>query len=122
MVAHLVERRGVGARAEQADALSMSRIFSLETEGVELICLCYVERATAAQIRYAIRRIRRRNPTVPILVALFGNAERFEGDEETRDTDFVQQSLCETVDKIFAAAFKRSEVEQLPEPPATAVV
>ncbi len=112
MLAHLVERRGVGARAEQADALSMSRVFSLETEGVELICLCYVEHATAALIRYAIRRIRRRNPTVPILVALFGNAERFEGDEETRDAEFVQQSLREAADKIIAAAFKQDDEER----------
>jgi hypothetical protein len=112
MLAHLVERRGIGARTEQADALSMSRVFSLETEGVELICLCYVECVTAAQIRYAIRRIRRRNPTVPILVALFGNAERFEGDEETRDAEFVQQSLREAADKIIAAAFKQDEEEK----------
>jgi hypothetical protein len=31
-------------------------------DGVELICLCYLEAATPAQIRYAIRRIRRRVP------------------------------------------------------------
>jgi hypothetical protein len=37
-----------------------------------------VEYATPAQIRYAIRRIRRRIPEVSILVALLGNAERFE--------------------------------------------
>jgi hypothetical protein len=34
MVAHLVERQGIGARAEQADALSMSRIFTLDTKDV----------------------------------------------------------------------------------------
>ena len=60
IVAHLVQQRGVGARAEQVDALSMSRIMSWDTAGVELICLCYIEAAAAAQIRYAIRRIRRR--------------------------------------------------------------
>ena len=72
----------------------------------------------AAQIRYAIRRIRRRNPTVPILVALFGNTERFEGDEETRDAEFVQQSLREAVDKIIAAAFKQVEEEKSSATPA----
>jgi hypothetical protein len=63
MTAHLVERQGIGARAEQADALSMSRIFSWEIQDTALICLCYIEHATPAQIRYAIRRIRRRAPT-----------------------------------------------------------
>jgi hypothetical protein len=57
MVAHLIERQGIGARAEQAEALSMSRIFNWETQDIGLICLCYVEYATPAQIRYAIRRV-----------------------------------------------------------------
>ena len=50
----------------------MSRILSWEIEGVELICLCYLEAATPAQIRYAIRRIRRRIPDVSIIVASLG--------------------------------------------------
>ena len=33
MVAQLIEREGIGARVEQADALSISRIFSLDTKG-----------------------------------------------------------------------------------------
>ena len=68
IVTHLVEQRGVGARAEQVDALSMSRILSWDTAGVELVCLCYLEAVTAAQIRYAIRRIHRRIPDVSIIV------------------------------------------------------
>ena len=54
VIAKLIERRGIGARAEQADALSMARIFSLDTTGVALICLCYIEFATTAQVRYAV--------------------------------------------------------------------
>ena len=76
-IAKLVERQGIGARAEQADALSMARIFSLDTKGVALICLCYIEFATIAQMRYAVRRVRRLAPDVIILVALLreGSAE-----------------------------------------------
>ena len=50
MVAQLIERDGIGARVEQADALSVSRIFSLDTKDVALVCLCYVESATSAQV------------------------------------------------------------------------
>jgi predicted PurR-regulated permease PerM len=121
MVAHLVKQRGVGARAEKIDALSMSRILNWETEGVELICLCYVEQATSAQIRYAIRRVRRRIPEVSILVALLGNAERFEDDEISAGTEFVQQSLRETVDKIMAFALKQTGDEISAAKPATAL-
>ena len=120
MVAHLVEQRGVGARAEKIDALSISRILNWETKGVELICLCYVEYATPAQIRYAIRRIRRRIPEVSILVALLGNAERFEDDETSADAEFVQQSLRETVDKIMAVALKQTGDEISAAKPAAA--
>lgn len=104
MVAHLVERQGIGARAEEVEALSMARIFSWDTKDVTLICLCYVEHATPAQIRYAIRRVRRRLPDIPIIVALFGNAERFEEFEGAGRTEAVQQSLRDVVTKIVATA------------------
>jgi predicted PurR-regulated permease PerM len=117
IISHLVERQGIGARAEQAEALSMSRIFSWETQDVALICLCYVEYASPSQIRYAIRRVRRRVPNIPILVALFGNTERFEGDEESDGAEFVQHSLREVVDKIKAVAKKLVEAQHSPVAP-----
>jgi hypothetical protein len=82
----------------------MARIFSWDTKDVTLICLCYVEHATPAQIRYAIRRVRRRLPDIPIIVALFGNAERFEEFEGAGRTEAVQQSLRDVVTKIVATA------------------
>jgi hypothetical protein len=102
MIAQLVERRGIGARAEQADALSMSRIFSLDTTGVELICVCYVEAVSAAQVRYAARRIHRMAPDVLVLVALFGDG--LEGEDVIPSTDVVRGSLQATVDRVVAIA------------------
>jgi predicted PurR-regulated permease PerM len=110
IVTHLVEQRGVGARAEQADALSMSRILSWDTAGVELICLCYLEAATAAQIRYAIRRIRRRLANVAIIVAFLGGPMTVDDDEASiSGAESVQDSLRATIDKVMAIASKRSE-------------
>jgi predicted PurR-regulated permease PerM len=109
IVTHLVQQRGVGARAEQADALSMSRILSWETQGVELICLCYLEAATPAQIRYAIRRIRRRIPEISIIVASLGRPVDVVGDEAlAAGVESVQDSLHATVDKILAVALAQS--------------
>jgi hypothetical protein len=87
----------------------LARLFSLETKEVALICLCYVEYATPAQIRYAIRRIRRKAPDVFILVALFGNASGIDEQEKSERTEFVQQSLAATVDKIIALASLEEE-------------
>ena len=112
IVTHLVEQRGVGARAEQVDALSMSRILSWDTAGVELICLCYLEAATAAQIRYAIRRIRRRIPDVSIIVASLGRPMSVEDDEaSTAGAESVQDSLRATIDKVMAVALTQSGVK-----------
>src|ERR1700704_5572265 len=103
MVAQLIEREGIGARVEQADALSISRIFSLETKDVALVCLCYVENATSAQIRYAIRRLRRKAPNAFILVSLVGAADGRDDDavRELANVALVKQSLAETVEKIL---------------------
>ena len=79
LVAQLAERRGIGARSEQPGALSLSRILSLDTKNVVLICLCYIGTATSAQIGYAIRRVRRKAPGAFIVVSLFGNATSIEG-------------------------------------------
>jgi hypothetical protein len=102
ILAQLIERQGIGARAESADALSMSRIFSLDTKDVALVCLCYVANPTSAQIRYAIRRLRRKAPEVFILVSMIGGADNVSGSEEVRacQADDVRQSLSETIDRI----------------------
>jgi predicted PurR-regulated permease PerM len=116
MIAQLVERQGIGARAEEADALSMSRIFGLDTKDVALVCLCYVENATSAQIRYAIRRLRRKAPEAYILVATLGEAGNTDGREALqglRNADLVR-SLRETIAHVLAVA--SGAREQVPEP------
>jgi predicted PurR-regulated permease PerM len=119
VVAQLVERHGIGARAELADALSMSRMFSWDIEGVALVCLCYVENPTSAQVRYAARRIRRRLPNVNIVVALFGDPKGLDNQELPSNTEFVERSLRATVDKIVAIAGGTSDKQG---PPKLSVV
>ena len=109
-IAKLVERQGIGARAEQADALSMARIFSLDTKGVALICLCYIEFATIAQIRYAVRRVRRLAPDVIILVALLRDSG--EGNEAPEGIDVVRGAFRATVDKLVKIASDDSGPEK----------
>jgi hypothetical protein len=70
--------------------------------GVELICLCYVEIVSAAQVRYAVRRIHRMAPDVLVLVALVGDGP--EGEDVIPSTDVVRGSLQATVDRVVAIA------------------
>src|ERR1700731_5243153 len=69
----LLNERVLAPGPEKADTLSMSRLFSWDTKDAAFVCLCYVESVTSAQIRYAVRRVRRRTPEALILVALFGS-------------------------------------------------
>jgi predicted PurR-regulated permease PerM len=114
VLAQLLEKKGIGARSEEAGALSMSRIFALELDDVALICLCYVEHATPAQIHYAIRRVRRRAPDVDLLVVLFGNAEMLESEDASRGIYFAYRFLREAVDKVQAIASQESATQPSP--------
>jgi predicted PurR-regulated permease PerM len=114
LVAQLVDRCGIGARSEQPDALSLSRILGLDTANVALICLCYVGDATSAQIGYAIRRIRRKASDAFILVSLFGNTKLVDGFDQQSDIGVVIRSLDATVDKIVAAVIRIDTKNDLP--------
>jgi predicted PurR-regulated permease PerM len=113
MIAHLLERRGINARFESADALSMSGLASWNMEGVELVCLCYIENVSAARIRYAVGRIRRKSMDVRIIVALLGDA--FEGiDQELPGgVSAAHHTTADAIAKILAVAIDQPPIAQL---------
>ena len=58
--------------------------------------------ASAAQIRYAVRRIRRTAPDLLVLVALVGDGA--DGEEVAPSTDVVRGSLRAVVERVVAIA------------------
>jgi predicted PurR-regulated permease PerM len=107
MLAQLIRRRGLGARAAEADALSMAKIFALDTKDVALVCLCYLENATPAQVRYAARRTRRKAPEARVLVSLFGESDhmgRAEAPHLSAGVEVVTGSLRDAVERIAEIA------------------
>jgi hypothetical protein len=115
IVTQLLERRGVGARAEEAGALSKSRISSLDTKNVALICLCYMETPTPAQMHYAVRRLRRKAPPAIILIALLGATSAVDDEEVIQalvKLDLIKASLRATVERILAIMAAASEPEE----------
>ena len=99
ILAQLVSKRGVGARAERSDALSMSRLFTLDTKDVAIVCICFIESATSAQMHYAVRRLRRKTPQATIITLLIqDNAQPAASDEP------VQRSLEAAVNRIVEIA------------------
>ena len=69
MLGQLSTAHGLPARVEGAEALSTANIFRLETAGVAIVCLVYMNAGTPAHMRYAVRRLRRKLPTATIILA-----------------------------------------------------
>jgi predicted PurR-regulated permease PerM len=104
ILAQLIAKRGIGVHAEQAQALSISRVFALDTKDVTLICLCYVEHVTPAQIRYAVRRLRRKAPGARIVAALLDGSANVQAEDVSLGSGDVVTTLADAVQKIEAIA------------------
>jgi predicted PurR-regulated permease PerM len=68
MLGQLSTAHGLAARVETADALSTANIFRLETTGVAIVCLVYMDAASPSHMRYSVRRLRRKLPEATIIL------------------------------------------------------
>jgi predicted PurR-regulated permease PerM len=73
VLAQILNRRGIGAAAERADALSMSRFFSLDLSQAAAFCICYIGKPSDAMIQYTVRRLSKKTKGGRIIIALLGN-------------------------------------------------
>ncbi|MGA9515583.1 MAG: hypothetical protein WBV51_18750, partial [Pseudolabrys sp.] len=87
-----------------------------------LICLCYLEHATPAQLHYTSRRLRRTAAGVPTLVCIFNEAgQTSDGDPQQlpESVEFLQGSLSEGIKRVSEILF-RSRIDLKPDQPALA--
>ena len=122
VVAQVLRKRGFGVRAEVAESLSVSRIFTLDTKGVFAICVPYIESATAAQIGYAVRRLRRKVPEAFIVIALLGNRGVGEGADQLRqasNADAIETTLDGVRECLITYAERTLEPPTPGQKPAT---
>src|SRR5450432_495636 len=68
MLAQLSTAHGLAARVEGAEALSTANVFRLETTGVAIVCLVYLDASGPAHMRYSVRRLRRKLPKATIIL------------------------------------------------------
>jgi hypothetical protein len=103
ILAQLLERDGVGARAVSFQAIASGSYASLDLNGVRLVCLSYMNPDSIAHARYAARRLRRRTEA-PILVgfwSLDGTGPAAALVDATR-ADLAATSLTEALGAITA--------------------
>ena len=121
-LAQLLRREGISAEAKDSETLSISKLFALELKDVALICLCYLEHATPAQLHYTSRRLRRKAPGVAILVGIFnetGQAPDSGPQPLPEGIEFLQGSLSAGVERV-SEILSRPRAHLKPDQPALA--
>ncbi len=115
MLARLLVKHGIGARAETPDAMSARRLDELPDGGTAVVCLCAFG-APEAQLRYAQRRLRRHLPNATVVPCDFG-------DRETAAAGMVRTGpLRSALASVIALLPPPAEDAGAPEPRATAAV
>ncbi len=111
MLAQLFEKHGLGCRLEADAAVSSSNIVRLNSAGVNMVCLSYLDLGSSpAHLRHSIRRIRRQIPGAALVAGLWG-LEEDEGHEQLRATaaaDLYVSSLREAVSLCIEAVSRGS--------------
>jgi hypothetical protein len=121
-LAQLLRREGISAEAKDSESLSISKLFALELKDVALICLCYLEHATPAQLRYTSRRLRRKAPDMAILVGIFNETVQApdSGSQQLPEgVEFLQGPLSAGVERV-SEILSRPRVHLKPDQPALA--
>ena len=66
LLAHLFERHGIGTRLASSEDVSPVNIQDLDCDGVQVVCVSYLEPGSPKNARYMARRLRKRMPGVPL--------------------------------------------------------
>jgi predicted PurR-regulated permease PerM len=119
MLAQLSTAHGLAARVEGAEALSPTNVFRLDTTGVAIVCLVYLDASGSAHMRYAVRRLRRKLPKAIIILGCWVKDIDPTGLEVLRDSakaDLAAASLGEAVRLCIEAtrAADRSDATSTP--------
>jgi hypothetical protein len=112
LVVDMLAKYRLGARLVSADQTSAARIGELDTEGVRLVCVSYLEPGTFKNARYQVRRLRKTIPGAPIIALFWGLSDdnsRYLDSIEATECDIVTTGLKETLRHILAFA-RRADV------------
>jgi predicted PurR-regulated permease PerM len=109
VLAQVLRRRGYGALAEQSDAMSVSKFFSLDMTGTDLVCLCYADRPSNAKLHYAVRRLTKKTKSACVMALFLGQAPE-EIDEKIPGLSALTKSFATALDAVEQKAMEASTV------------
>ncbi len=115
MLAQLSTAHGLAARVEPAEALSTRNVFSLDTTGVTMVCLVYLDASGPAHMRYSVRRLRRKLPTATIILGCWlkeTDPAALEALRENAKADLVASSVADAVRLCIEAAGAKDQRQE----------
>ncbi|HUO89310.1 MAG TPA: AI-2E family transporter [Rhizomicrobium sp.] len=105
LLAHMLEREGVGARIASFEDVSPSSIQDLACDGVRVICVSYLEPGNPKNARYLARRLRKRMPGLPLIAGFWSVIEddtHYLDSFEATECDFLANSLQQAAEQVAA--------------------
>ncbi|WP_061024332.1 AI-2E family transporter [Bradyrhizobium sp. CCH5-F6] len=115
MLAQLSTEHGLAARVEGAASLSTTNVFRLDTTGVAIVCLVYLDAHAAAHMRYSVRRLRRKLPKATIILGCWVKDMEPAALELLREgakADLVATSIGEAVRLCIEATGAREQGQE----------
>jgi hypothetical protein len=118
MLAQLLTKHGLPARTANHDAVTRPALATLETQGVALIAVSYMEATgSPAHLRTLLRRLRQKIPGAPIVLGLWESdtppepgqeLTPIEGADATAHT--LRDAVAACVEAAHAAAARAGDV------------
>jgi predicted PurR-regulated permease PerM len=106
VLAQLLRRRDYSASAEQYDAMSVSKFFSLDFTGTELVCICYADQPTNAKLLYAVRRLTKKTKSAYVIALFVGSAA--DAVEKVPGLSALTKSFAVALDTVEQKAMEAS--------------
>ncbi len=116
LFAQLSNAHGLAARVEPAEALSTANIVRLETNGIAMVCLSYLDASSTAHMRYSVRRLRRKLPRVSIMLGCWADGIDNESLEELRQAAKADTAAASLRDAMMICRFTAGVQETFEEP------
>ncbi len=104
MLAHALQVQGLNGQAMPASALSADRIGELPLDGVSVVCLCSFNPAPLVHTRFVLRRLRRYQPDMPMLLAAWAE-----------DADLTDNKALEQLGGVHLVTTLHAACEQVAE-------
>ena len=108
MLAQLLGKHGLRARVVRMESVSRANIAALDTSGLAMVCISFLESGgSLSGLRYMARRLRGRLPDAPLLVGAWHADVAVESDERLRlavGADHAVTTLRDAVNACLAAA------------------